>query len=97
MRTGFIQSSSTSAPRLGTSPVEVQIRAKIWITLLGREPLTWMLAGGGALILAAMLACVIPSARDPLPPEVLIQNGTAHLIRSRQTLNDLTRGEVITT
>jgi diaminopimelate decarboxylase len=31
----------------------------------------------------------------PLAPEVLIQNGQPHLIRSRQTLNDLIRGEAI--
>ena len=31
----------------------------------------------------------------PLPPEVLIQNGQAHLIRARQTADDLIRGEVI--
>ena len=33
----------------------------------------------------------------PLPPEVLIQNGAAHLIRSRQSLDDLTRDEIIPT
>jgi len=31
----------------------------------------------------------------PLPPEVLIQHGQAHLIRARQTADDLIRGEVI--
>jgi diaminopimelate decarboxylase len=31
----------------------------------------------------------------PLPPEVLIQDGTAHLIRARQTAEDLIRGEAI--
>jgi diaminopimelate decarboxylase len=31
----------------------------------------------------------------PLPPEVLIQGGQGHLIRARQTLDDLIRGEVI--
>ncbi|MCI0360900.1 MAG: diaminopimelate decarboxylase [Planctomycetaceae bacterium] len=31
----------------------------------------------------------------PLPPEVLIQNGQAQLIRARQTADDLIRGEVI--
>jgi diaminopimelate decarboxylase len=31
----------------------------------------------------------------PLPPEVLIQNGQAHLIRARQTADDLIRGEAI--
>jgi diaminopimelate decarboxylase len=31
----------------------------------------------------------------PLAAEVLIQNGTPHLIRSRQTLDDLIRGEVL--
>jgi diaminopimelate decarboxylase len=31
----------------------------------------------------------------PLPAEVLIQNGAAHPIRARQTLDDLTRGESI--
>ena len=31
----------------------------------------------------------------PLPPEVLIQNGQAHLIRARQTADDLIRGETI--
>jgi diaminopimelate decarboxylase len=31
----------------------------------------------------------------PLPPEVLIQNGQAQLIRARQTVDDLIRGEVI--
>ena len=31
----------------------------------------------------------------PLAAEVLIQEGQAQLIRSRQTLDDLTRGEVI--
>jgi drug/metabolite transporter (DMT)-like permease len=45
------------------------VSASFTSVLLGREPLTWMLAGGGALILAAMLACVIPGGtRDPLPP-----------------------------
>lgn len=29
----------------------------------------------------------------PLPAEVLIQNGTAHLVRTRQTFEDLVRGE----
>jgi diaminopimelate decarboxylase len=33
----------------------------------------------------------------PLPPEVLIQNGAANLIRSRQALDDLTRGEILPT
>jgi diaminopimelate decarboxylase len=31
----------------------------------------------------------------PLPPEILIENGKPQLIRARQTLDDLTRGEVI--
>jgi diaminopimelate decarboxylase len=31
----------------------------------------------------------------PLTPEVLIQNGQPQLIRSRQTLDDLVRGESI--
>ncbi len=31
----------------------------------------------------------------PFAPEVLIQNGQPHLIRSRQTPDDLTRGEII--
>ena len=31
----------------------------------------------------------------PLPPEVLIQGGQPHLIRARQTSDDLIRGEVI--
>ncbi len=31
----------------------------------------------------------------PLAPEVLIQNGQAHLIRARQTAEDLIRGEVL--
>lgn len=45
------------------------VSASFTSVLLGREPLTWMLLAGGALILAAMLACVIPtSSRDPLPP-----------------------------
>ena len=33
----------------------------------------------------------------PLVAEVLIENGKTHLIRARQTLDDLTRGEVIPT
>ena len=31
----------------------------------------------------------------PLVAEVLIENGKTHLVRARQTLDDLTRGEVI--
>ena len=31
----------------------------------------------------------------PLAAEVLIENGKTHLVRARQTLDDLTRGEVI--
>ena len=31
----------------------------------------------------------------PLVAEVLIENGQTHLIRARQSLDDLTRGEVI--
>ncbi len=31
----------------------------------------------------------------PLVAEVLIENGQTHLVRARQTLEDLTRGEVI--
>ena len=45
------------------------VSASLTSVLVGREPLTLTLVAGGALILAAMLACVIPSAaRDPLPP-----------------------------
>jgi diaminopimelate decarboxylase len=33
----------------------------------------------------------------PLVAEVLIENGKTHLVRARQTLEDLTRGEVIPT
>jgi diaminopimelate decarboxylase len=31
----------------------------------------------------------------PLPPEVLIENGQPRLVRARQSLDDLIRGEVI--
>ena len=31
----------------------------------------------------------------PLVAEVLIENGKTHLVRARQSLEDLTRGEVI--
>jgi drug/metabolite transporter (DMT)-like permease len=45
------------------------VSASLTSVLLGREPLTWMLLAGGALILAAMLVSVIPTpSRDPLPP-----------------------------
>jgi drug/metabolite transporter (DMT)-like permease len=45
------------------------VSASLTSVMLGREPLTWTLVAGGGLILAAMLACVIPTpSRDPLPP-----------------------------
>ena len=49
------------------------VSASFTSVLLGREPLTLTLIAGGGLILAAILACVIPTpggarGRDPLPP-----------------------------
>jgi diaminopimelate decarboxylase len=54
---------------------------------------------GDHLILecAGAYGCVMASNYNskPLPAEVLIRAGTPHLVRARQTFEDLVRGEIV--